>query len=213
LRDKVLRVLWEAAKDPSRGDELVLETLDKGLTGLSDLEMGSAKLEAALIVGQAKQWRSTFEVIAIGAQVGLLCRGMLYSGLIRTLGSQLERQASWARFKEDLADVPVEAMAAIPVIGDVIGTAKLLFDMAVHLFDKEKALKDEAADLMVRQTRAREFIELYTASMGAWAGWAVPLQEGISDMLLRTNKQLAGQVEARAAGSDTPPALGDVPAA
>jgi hypothetical protein len=76
------------------------------------------------------------------------------------------------------------------------------------LIDKERALEDEAADLIDRQTRAREFVDLYSASMGTWATWAIGLQEVIADMLLRTDKQLAGQVEASAAGSDTPPCAG-----
>jgi hypothetical protein len=39
---------------------------------------------------------------------------MLYEGLAETLGSRLERQVSWERFKDDLADVPIEAMGVIP---------------------------------------------------------------------------------------------------
>ncbi len=65
--------------------------------------------EASLLVAQVKHWGSEFETLVVCAQLGLICRGILYRGLIDTLGSRLERQASWEEFKEDLADVPLEA--------------------------------------------------------------------------------------------------------
>ncbi len=71
----------------------------------------------------------------------------------------------------------------------------MIFDIALHLLDKEKALEDEAADLAAKQTRAREFIELYRASMLAWANWAAALQNAIVDILLGTQKQLAGRLD------------------
>ncbi len=211
LRDDVLRVLWTAAKDPSRAHETGLDILHKELTGLSDTDMSSAMIEASLLVTQVKSWRQAFETLAVCAQLGLICRGMLYRGLIETLGSRLERQASWEKFKEDLADVPLEAISTIPVLGDVIGKAKLIVDMAFHLLDKEKALEDEAADLATKNTRAGEFVELYRASILAWANWAVALQKTIADMLLTTHKQLAGHLDAGSPGALDPEVLSDTP--
>ena len=195
LRDDVLPVLLSALRDPAKANETILDILRKELAGLSDTDMSIAVNEASLLVSQVKDWRSEFKTLAVCAQLGLICRGILYRGLIDTLGSRLERQASWERFKEDLADVPLEAMATIPVFGDVIGKAKLIFDMALHLLDKEKALEDEAADLAAKQTRAREFVELYSASVLAWANWAAALQSAIADILMATRKQLAGKLD------------------
>jgi hypothetical protein len=149
-----------------------------------------------MLVTVVRGLRTSFEILAACAQYGLICRGMLYSGLAATLGSRLERQASWEKFKDDLAEVPVEAMSAIPVIGDVIGKAKLIFDIAVHLIDKEKALEDEAADLAAKQARAREFVELYSAAMVAWGEWAMSLQNAVTELMLHTSRQLAGKKDA-----------------
>lgn len=91
--------------------------------------------------------------------------------------------------------MPLEAIATVPVFGDVIGKAKLIFNMALHLLDKEKALEDEAADLAAKQTRASEFVVLYRASMLAWANWAAALQNAIAGILLGTQKQLAGRLD------------------
>lgn len=103
VRDDVLRVLLTALRDPSRADETILDILRKELTGLSDTDMSIAVNEASLLVTQVKHWRSEFETQAVCAQLGLICRGILYRGLIDTLGSRPERQASWEKFKEDLA--------------------------------------------------------------------------------------------------------------
>jgi hypothetical protein len=190
LRDRVLLVLVDAMKDPSRADEAVSDIIRKDLTGLSDADMNVSMNEAAFLVRTVKDRRDSFDVLATCAQGGMICRGMLYSGLVETLGSRLERGASWEKFKDDLADVPVEAMSVIPVVGDVIGKAKLIFDMCTDLINKEKALKAEVADLAAKHARARDFVELYSASLLAWASWAVALQKVVVDMVLHTSKQL-----------------------
>jgi hypothetical protein len=100
--DDVLRVLCTALRDPSRTNETVLDILGRELVGLSEADMRIAMSEASLLVAQVKDWRQEFETLVVCAQLGLICRGMLYRGLIETLGSQLERQASWEKFKEVL---------------------------------------------------------------------------------------------------------------
>jgi hypothetical protein len=179
--------------------------------GLSHSDMSIAELEASHLVRQVRQWQRAFEVLKIYAEIGLMCRGMLYRGLIETLGSRPERQASWEKFEEDLADLPVEAMSIIPMIGDVIGKIKFFGGMAVHWIAKEKALKDKNAAVIVWQTRALEFVELYSNSMLTWVSWAGGLQKVMGDELLSTSKQLAGQVDASATGSDPSSVPGDVP--
>jgi hypothetical protein len=159
------------------------------------MEMTISLAEASWLGLRVKQWQETFETLALFAQLGLIWRVLLYAGMVETLGSRLERQASWEKFKEDLRDVPVEAASMIPVIGEVIGKAKLIFEMAVHLIDKEKTLGDEVADLAAKQTRAREFVELYVASMLRWGQVAATLGNGLADMLLETEKELAGKQE------------------
>jgi hypothetical protein len=189
LRDRVLLALLAWQEDPSRADETVSETLDKELRDLSDLERGSATLEAALLLSQVKAWRVSLEALGLAGQVALICRNILYRGLFETLGSGLERQVSWEKFKEDFGGVPIEAAGTIPVIGDVVGKTKLLIDMAFDLFDKERVLQDEAADLATKHARAHEFVELYSASIQAWSNWAVPLSKSTADMLLSINKE------------------------
>jgi hypothetical protein len=196
VRDRVLLALTTAARDTASADELVTETLDKELADLPVWQRQLAPLEAYLLMAQVKQWKQAFEVIALSGQLAIICRNMLYRGLIETLGSRLERQASWERFKEDLREVPTEAAGAIPVIGDAVGKMKLLVDMASHLFDKEAALEAEAADLITKQRRAREFVDLYTASIKAWVSWAVPITTSINDMSKKVQRQLAGQATA-----------------
>lgn len=195
LCDEVLRVLVTALRDNSRKNETVLDILRKDLAGLSDTDMSIARIEASLLVKQVKDWRREFETLAVCAQLGLICRGMLYRGLIDTLGSRLERQASWEKFKEDLGQIPAEAIPSILGIGEVFGKAKLFVEMVSHLLAKEEVLKNEVADLAAKNTRAREFVELYNASILAWANWAAALQNAIADMLLATRKQLAGHLD------------------
>lgn len=195
LHDSVLRVLVAATKNPARAEESVADVLRKDLMGLSDSDMTLAIMEASHLVSQVKHWRRAFDLLKLFADLGLICRGMLYSGVIETLGSRLERQASWNRFMEDVAKVPVEATSVIPIFGDLVGKVKLLVDMAGHLIDKEKALEDEAADLISRQARAREFVQLYSASILTWGGWSMPLQKTTADTLLKTHRELAGEAD------------------
>jgi hypothetical protein len=193
LHDDVLRVLVAAAKDPSRAGETMDDIIRKDLPGLSKVEMTLSLAQASMLGLRVKEWQQTFKILAALAQFGLIWRNILYAGIIETLGSQLERQASWEKFKKDLAEVPVEAMSIIPIVGDLIGKAKLIFDMVVHLLDKEKALEDEAADLVTKQLRAHEFVDLYVASILRWGEVAAVQGKGLTDMLLRTRKELAGK--------------------
>ena len=170
------------------------EIINIELADLNDLEQSSAKLEAILIMTQVQRWKETFDTIGLAGQIALIARDILYRGLIETLGSRLERNASWERFKEDLQDVPVEVVGLIPGIPDWVGKMKLLVDMGFHLMDKEKALQDDAANLIKKHNAPQEFIQLYTSSLEVWINWAVPLSTTIGDMLLRANRQLGGDV-------------------
>ena len=153
------------------------------------MDIAFSNAEALALEFQVKQLKQTFENLAILEQLGLVWRGILYAGLVGTLGSRLERQASWERFKEDLNDVPGEMISTISGV-DFIGKARLIFNMIVDLTDKEEALRREAEDLKAKYTRAREFVELYLASMLRWGeGW-IGIQKAINDLLELIEKRL-----------------------
>ena len=205
LRNDVLRVLLGFARS-STGLEAAAAagTIGERLKRLSDVDTTISLSEAALLVQQVRLWRQAFGVLRTCAQAGMLCRGMLYTGLIETLGSRLERGASWERFKDDLAEVPIEAMGMIPIVGEVVKTGKLIIDLCIDLFDKENALDKEAKDLIAKQSRAREFAEIYNLAMLTWVNWAVPLQRVIAEMLLQRQTEMSGGYRAGGAADAVP---------
>jgi hypothetical protein len=208
LHGSTLAVLVAAARDPARAKQPRSDIIRQDMRGLSDTQMTSVMIEAALLWGQVEQWRLTLEALGTVAELGLICRGMLYRGLVGDLGSQLERRASLEKFKGDLAKVPVEAASAIPVAGHFIAPAKLIVEMMIHLFDKERALEEEVKDEIAKHKRALEFVELYLAAIQVWANWAQALQQQVVAMLMDMARQMAGQpapVAAAGSAAASPP--------
>lgn len=159
VREKMLKHAKELPS-PSEEQQVLKRTLDER-TG-DETEDHTLSLTVINTKHGLDSINGGVMVLGLFAQLAIIYRGVLYSGIMEKEGGKLKKDAQAAKAKDTAEEVFAAVFGMLPVIGSSIGAAITVFKIAgTWQADKELELLDAANKVMDYVTAYSELLTLW----------------------------------------------------